>query len=304
MKKIALTTLLVVFSFNLYWSCDICGCSVHGNYWGGLQSSKNNSIGLAHTFFRFNTTHHDIGGLTTAKLHTLALSGNIAINEKWRLSGFVPLMKISFSENGQTSYYTNLADAPVYVGKTIYNSPDSLKWRHLWVFNVGLKLPTGNYTNMNTSEVSFYNFRTGTASWDALLSSFYSISKRTHGASVEINYSINTPSKYKYWFGNNLNTQISLFTKTRIKRSALIPLIAYRFEHAQKDLSNMVERLYTGGYAHYATLGFMLRNDNFMFDVNYALPFKHNISEGIVTPFNKTQLRIIYFLKSKNHEKN
>ena len=298
MKKTAITMLLI-FSLSVYWSCDICGCSVHGTYLGGLQTTSKNSFGLAHGYFRFNAMHHDVNELSSANINIATLNANISINDKWRVFAFAPIMSVSLKENNVSSRYTNFGDAAIYAGRTIVNTPDSLVWRQLWVVNGGIKLPTGNYTNMDNSEISFYNFRTGTASWDVLVSSFYSISKRDKGASLELNYSLNTPNRYGYWFGNNLSSQASFFTKTRVKQMAFIPLLAYRFEHAQKDLNNMVERRFTGGYAHYAVGGFMLRNDKFLIDFSWALPFSHNISEQRVTPFSKTQLRINYFLKSK-----
>jgi hypothetical protein len=298
MKQSAITLLMTLF-LNAYVACDICGCSVHGTYLGGLQATTKNSFGLAHNYFRFNAIHHDANSLSSAQINIFTLNGNVAINEKWRVFALVPFVNVNFTEQGINNRYFNVGDASLFASRIVLNTPDSLLWRHLLVVNGGLKLPTGNYGNMNTAEVSFYNFRTGTASWDVVFSTFYSLSKKSKGVSAEVNYSLNTPNKYDYWFGNNFSSQLSVFSKNRIKQMAFIPLLAYRFEHAQKDLNNMVEKRFTGGYAHYATAGFMLRNEHLMLDVNLALPFSYNISEGSVTPFSKTQLRIIYFLKSK-----
>lgn len=306
MKKIIIV-LLTLFSGMEASACDICGCGVGGNYIGILPEFHKHIVGIR---YRYNSlrTHIGAGGATTylttgEKYNTVELWGGWNVGKKFRIMATIPYAFNERSNQGNVNTKNGIGDISINGFYRVLNSSnpifaDKLLVQSIWIGG-GIKLPTGKYKpadKLNTSQNTNL-FQLGTASYDFSLQAMYDIRLQDMGMNVSAVYKMNTANKYKYNYGNRLNTTAQLYYKLRVKNKFTIsPNAGITYENSKKDIDNKIIVDVSGGKLLLGTLGVETNFKKIALGANWQTPLSQSLANGFVKANSRVMLHLSFML--------
>lgn len=290
--------LLLVFIFlspQMSFACDVCGCSVNANYFGILPQFNKNFVGV-----RFNQSYFDLQHTPSLfPKPEQAYSENLNRYEIWgryfisnRLIAFVniPWQFNMRKDQGVEQSYTGVSDASISLAYILFNTGDSVKqkWRNTLMLGSGIKLPTGKFRSDKPASI-----QTGTGTFDYHLNLIYTIRYKSYGMNADATYRINgTNDTYKY--GNRLISSFRFFYWKQQKTHSLLPNVGVLFETAQRDQSNNIPQLYTGGNGFYFSGGADIYIKRVVFGVNVSAPFAEHLNRGYARTQHRFSTQLLY----------
>jgi len=304
--KIVVLALLSVFSFQVSFACDICGCGV-GSYYTGILPEFNKKIfGLR---YRYNSiqTHIGPGGITSylttdETFRTTELWGGWTISKKFRLTGYIP---VSFNEKlnqGVLYKKSGLGDIGVQAFYQLFDKRNAHEKNFishsLWA-GVGIKLPTGKYdeAEKNNSQQSANTFQLGTASTDFTFNLYYDLRIQDFGINTSASYKVNTKNSSGYQYGNKLNTSVQAYYKIlAAKKIRIAPNVGVSWETAQKDDDKKFPVDVSGGNIVLQTLGAEISFGKIAVGGNWQRPLSQKLANGFVKANDRAMVHVSFML--------
>lgn len=303
MKRLFLFFILVS-GINYANACSVCGCSASNQYLGILPNSKSSFAGVQYQYREFQSTHETIEGaspeISKDYYHTVQLWGRYNLFRNLQLFAFVPYVYNERVENSVYSRNAGLGDVTVLANYRILGANcTGKKWQHNLLAGGGIKLPTGKYDRNDIKHnEGLPNIQPGTASFDFILNTNYTLQRNNTGINADVSYVITTPNKDQYKFGNRLSAGLLAFHNFAAGQLKLIPQAGGRYERNELDYSNYyysVKNTYSGGNQLFASAGLQAFRNNIGAQAMLHIPLSQNYSDGMVKSKYKTELGI-YFL--------
>lgn len=260
-------TLLIAVAFLAFLpamsACDVCGCSIGGNYFGILPQFHRHFVGFRYLNQSFQSAHN----------WRAAEQGNFNSDEHFQtadiLARFYPLRRLQMlvllpyhdfqrTESGVKIHTQGLGDASLMANFLLIDTGDSLRrsWKHTLSIGGGLKLPTGRHNlKDNEGEVLLENLQPGTGSTDFMLSAAYTLRKGYWGITGDVLGRFNTANRNDYRYGHRVSGSAKVFYWKKAGKISFLPNLGVFADYAgsSTDAGKTVSN--TGGGIMLGTLG-------------------------------------------------
>lgn len=288
MKKLLIFCTLLCATAGSLLACDVCGCSLGGNYYGILPQFRKNFIGLRWSQAKFYA--HMNHGAVLGEEHSndtyskVELWGRYYVSEKIQVFAFIPYSYNSMNGTEQKIKTDGIGDVSLLANYLLLNTGEdkTKKLRHTLLAGVGVKLPTGKYDLEDNGLIVNRNFQLGTGSVDFILSGVYTIRYRKIGLNSEAGYKINTRNKDEYLFGNQFHASTRVFYWQNIKSLSLLPNVGVYYEQAAQHKDKDIIQANTGGSAVLLSAGMELYYRNFSVGFTFQDPLKQNYNSDVI----------------------
>ncbi len=291
MKRIILL-LLLVFSINESYSCNLCGCN-SGNYFIGPYPQFNlHFIGLRYSFEGYHTRlNSDYSQFSNDFYQTTELIGGTNIGNRWQAMMFVPYNFYRSKSDDGTKNNSGLGDITLIGNYKLldrkYLSRDTETVFQQLFIGGGLKVPSGKFAVDTAEVVSSASIQPGTGSVDYLLNLIYSYQYKSWGFNFNSSYRFNG-SSHHYKFGNRLSLTAYAFRNFHAgDQISINPNIGLLFEDSGSNYKDHEKVTDTGGNDLLAAAGFEIRYKKLALGASIEEPMVSNISAGQT----KAQLR-------------
>lgn len=281
MKKIILL-FLICFSAIRSYSCDACGCSLGGNYFGILPQFNKNFAGLRWSqarFYAYMNHQSELLGPESSNdtYNKLELWGRFYVNKKIQVFAFLPYNSNSMNGTHQSVSSNGLGDVTLMANYLLINTgEDKIKrFKHTLVVGGGVKLPSGKYKLEDQGKLVNPNFQMGTGSTDFLLSTMYTIRYQKIGTNLETGYKINTHNSNNYHFGNQYHITSQVFFWQNVGSFSFLPNAGVYYELGEKHKADDIIQVNTGGSALLSSLGL----ETYYKTISLGFNFKHPLSQ-------------------------
>ncbi|MCC7504199.1 MAG: hypothetical protein IT259_02810 [Saprospiraceae bacterium] len=301
MRTLFIAVALLAFMPSMS-ACDVCGCSIGGNYFGILPQFHRHFIGLRWSEQQFNSSHTRAALLagddvTDEQFRTIDLLARFYPWQRVQILALAPYHDFQRTEHGLPIHTQGIGDVSVLANYIVFDSGDSLRrsWRHTLTLGGGLKLPTGKHTLYNTEgELIHPNMQPGTGSTDFMISAAYTLRKGAWGLSTDGIARLNTANNDEYRFGNRLSGSAKIFYWNKIGPFTLLPNLGVFSDYAQpnRDKGETVDN--TGGLVTLATSGLEVYTGRFSIGFTYQIPVYENLGDGAIDARNRWMATINY----------
>jgi len=307
-KYTPLYLLLIVsvlgFSSQKATACDVCGCSVGGNYFGILPQFQQHFIGTRYQYRTFQSEHltlfpGEIPLKTKETFHTTEIWGRFVPHPKFHLFAFIPYNYYVKDEKDMHTVVSGLGDISFMIHYVVFNSGDIVdkKWKQALQIGGGLKIPTGKSDWVqHEKSMLIPSLQAGTGSFDIPLSAIYTIRTGKWGANLEASYRINTLNPRGYKFGDRSVTSLRTFYWYGNSAFTILPHISLSYEYGFKDLEQEETQPYTGSELFLGGVGFDIYRNRFMLQVSTMSPLHQYIAQGQITARQRWNLGLAYQL--------
>lgn len=290
--RLFIVAVLVLFASSSAYACEVCGCSLGGNYFGILPQFHGHFVGLRHQYRSFRSEHLPLFNeseilVSHEYFHTTELWGRWNPSKKVQLFAFVPVNFMRKQEAGITTLENGLGDVSLIANVVLLNTGDDIRntWKHALQLGGGVKIPTGR-SNLKLADGEVNpNFQLGTGSFDFPLNAIYTVRYKRAGFSTEVNYRINTANHDGYRFGNQLNTAARLFYWQQAGLVNFLPSVGTLWEYAAQSLENGVRQDLSGGQSIWLTAGLDVFFNRFSVGVSYQQVMYQHLSDGQLTSY-------------------
>ena len=296
-------------------ACASCGCTLSSDFLSqGLSAKQGFMIDLRFDYLNQNQLRSGTGTISAVDASTRDMGSNevekytknqyvtlgidYIINRDWSVNLQVPYIKrthstlgvgsdgINPADEAYDSATSNLGDMKI-VGRYLGVTP-----QHNFAVSVGLKLPTGSYSQTGTStdpstpgEVAAIDpgLQPGTGSTDIIagLSYFDSLNRDwDYFSQVIYQAAVSHRSGYKPGNGFNLNLGLRYMDYRNV-----IPQLQLNIRNVQTDSGELADTVSTGGTLVYVSPGIITKlNDNTSIYAILQLPVYQNVSGIQLTP--------------------
>jgi len=295
-------------------ACDVCGCSVGGNYLGILPQYRQHFIGVRYDYQSFTSEHPPLFGgddriVSSEYFQTEEIWGRFYPHPRVQVFAFIPFHQYKKTEDGVTTLNEGLGDVSVLVNYVLINSGDSIKnsVKHRLQFGGGIKLPTGRNNMGSENEDPIANLQPGTGSYDFLFNAIYTIRYKKFGLNNEFSYRINTASNRDYKFGNRVNIASQVFYWQNLGGLTFLPQAGFRYEYADMDYINYPQKELqdlSGGSRYLATAALDLYIGSFSAGVSWTKPVYQDFASGNIKSHDQWSLKLIYLFNKRKNESN
>lgn len=263
-------------------ACDVCGCSIGGNYFGILPQFHRHFVGLRWSEQSFQSAHSRSAAQagrfdSEESFRTVDLLGRFYPFRRVQMLVLVPYHTFRRLEDQQTINTQGLGDLSFLASYILLDTGDSLRrqWRHTLTVGGGIKLPTGRHSLTTTEgELLHPNLQPGTGSTDFMVTAAYTLRRGKWGFSADALGRLNTINKSRdYQMGNRLSGSVKAFYWKNVRRFTFLPNAGVFADAAQANTgdSNFTEG--TGGAITLATVGL----DVYMGNCSAGLTFQQPV---------------------------
>ena len=279
MRTLFIAVALLAFTAKVS-GCDVCGCSVGGNYFGILPGFHRHFVGLrwsAETSYTaLSADALEAGHIhSVEQFNTLDMLARLYPARRWQTLVLAPFRDFRQTESGVASRARGLGDVSLLASYVLFDTGDSLRyrWRQTFSLGGGLKLPTGRYNSTATDGSRLNpNLQTGTGSTDFLLTAAYTLRRGAWGAAADVLARINTSNPHQYLFGNRLSGSAKCFYWANLRRVALLPNAGVFADAAQANRDRGARIEGSEGLSTFATLGLDAYAGHFSAGVTFQPP--------------------------------
>lgn len=270
--------------------CDVCGCSIGGNYFGILPQFYRHTVGLrwseqssrsAHSLSNARAGRFD----SDESFKTVDVVGRFYPFRRVQMLVLAPYHDFRRLENDRTTRTRGLGDVSLLASYILLDTGDSLrrKWKHSLTFGGGVKLPTGRHNVANAEgELLHPNLQPGTGSSDFLLTAAYTIRRGAWGLSTDVTGRINTANRQGYKMGNRLSAAAKVFHWKNAGRFTFLPNAGVFADAAEANEGDFDFTEGTGGAITFATFGLDVYMGSFSAGFTFQQPLWQNLGDGKV----------------------
>jgi hypothetical protein len=272
-------------------ACDVCGCSIGGNYFGILPQFHRHFVGLRWSEQSFQSAHSrsaaEAGRFDSEESFSTAdLLGRFYLSRRVQMFALAPYHFFHRVEDNQTVNTQGLGDVSVMAGYILLDTGDSLrrKWQHSLTLNGGVKLPTGSHKLTNPEgELLHPNLQPGTGTTDFMLSVMYTMRHGAWGFTADALARLNTPNQQTgYQFGNRLSGGAKFFYWQNAGRFLLLPNAGVFADAAQVNEGDVDFTEGTGGGIVFGTIGLDAYLGHFSLGFTFQQPVWQHLGNGKV----------------------
>ena len=280
-------------------ACDSCASSVSNMGMGLLTDYRSNFISLSYLESRFeSSSEYDYSVSDRFSQMDLSLRFSLGKSKRLRLMARLPFGKNLRKSGNAELAIQGLSDINFRANYVLINSLVLGDKTALYLeAGSGIVLPTGKFDEQIHDKNLPENFNIGKGAF-AYTFQLNTVFNRDKGGLVFNNvFQLNENTKSGYHFGNQLNSQLTLFRTFQKDDVKLIPNVGLTFEKTFSDVyanGNNVSQ--TGGKAMYFSTAFNFKIENWFAGVSYATPLSENFSDGAVNAKGKMafQLSLIF----------
>ena len=248
-----------------------------GPQFAGLQ--KRSSSGRRHSSgsYFFQDTEVD------ERFQIMDVWGKFYVNRKLQIAVNIPIEfnDYRFDEKVQTEVQ-GLGDISALGIYQVYNTKADTNnnWRQRFSLGGGVKLPTGNFKELQNGDLIEEDLQLGSGSLDFILLSSYQVRYKKLGLRGLFTYKINGKNNLDYSFANGLNLSGALFYQWNAwGKNTLIPEAGIYYEEAERDTRGSEVVMNTGGKVLFATYGVKVVRMPFIFEFNYQYKMDENLND-------------------------
>jgi hypothetical protein len=287
MKKIIVTTAIILFSIISAKACDICGCGLGNYYLGMMPQFSHKFFGVRYQFRNFHTIiANDPTQFSHDYYKTIELWGGWNIGKRWQVIALLPYNFVHQVSDDGISNNQGLGDVAVLLNYKVFDKTASAMSskvisQQLW-FGGGIKAPTGRF-NIDATDpelIAIANKQTGTASTDFMLNSMYNVRIDKFGVNTAASYKINTTNKDKYTFGNKFSVNTIAYYVLRKNAVGFMPNIGMSYENTASNTLDKVKVDQTGGHLLATSAGVEISYKRITLGANMQLPLSQNFASG------------------------
>ncbi len=295
MRTLILAAALLAF-LPAAFSCDICGCSIGGNYFGILPQFHQHFIGIRWSEQRFQSAHSKsaakAGQYDSRELfRTTDILGRFYPARRVQVMVLLPYHDFSRIEGRERLHTQGIGDISVLGSYILFDSGDSIhrSWQHTLSIGAGLKCPTGSSERRSgEGKLIHPNMQPGTGAFDYMLTLAYTIRHGAWGVSFDAQGRLNgRNSALDFKMGNRLNGAAKVFYWTKLGPCTLLPNAGLFADVAQQNEGDFDYTFGTGGHIELATLGIDVYMGHFSTGFTFQQPLRQNIGQGKV--FNQNR---------------
>ncbi len=287
MRSLLCTVMLLAFC-SAASACDVCGCSIGGNYFGILPQFHRHFVGFRYSEQSFQSAHSQkaaqLGDFDSAeRFRTVDVLGRFYPTRRLQILTLVPYHDFRRIEGDVLTHSQGLGDASVLGSFILLDTGDSLRhsWQHTLTVGGGLKVPTGRHGLKNSEgEVLHENLQPGSGTTDFLLSAAYTIRKGGWGFSADVLGRLNTTNRNDYHFGNRISSSVKAFYWKNLRKFSLLPNAGIFTDIADESRDGNTYLSETGGIATLATLGLDVYAGHFSFGCTFQQPVYQQMGGG------------------------
>lgn len=276
MKTFISVAVAMVIAANAF-SCDVCGCSLGGNYFGILPLYGKNFVGLRWSQASFHSYIYPTPNIPAQQSNDtyakMELWARYYLTKRVQLFAFIPYAYNSMNGTDQVVRAQGLGDLSLMANYVIFNnSMEKSDWKQTLIAGGGIKLPTGKFSLTDKGKIINRNFQMGTGSVDLNLNAVYTIRYKKVGLNIESGYKINTRNNSDYLFGNQFRFSSQLFFWQTAGPISLLPHAGANYELAAMHHDGDIIQVNTGGSAVLASAGLDIYVGRFTVGVNIQQP--------------------------------
>ncbi|GAA4457146.1 hypothetical protein [Rurimicrobium arvi] len=243
-------------------ACDVCGCSANIQSLGLLPQFSNNFVGLQYLTYHSVSNHPALfegkpDEHTEQQFRSLQLWGRIRLSQRFQLLAFVPYLHNTNQDTSASITKSGIGDVTLMVNYSVPLKRPS-KGERLLLAGLGIKAPTGHYDSLANTGTGLPNVQTGTGSWDMNGNLSYTRRFSRWGYNAEGSFSMTTPNRSRYKFGNKTALALNAFYWKKSGAFTFVPQCGLRVEHALHDYDNYDKKWLneqTGGVLSFVTAG-------------------------------------------------
>lgn len=280
MKNTLLTLIILTFSYSAN-ACDICGCSLGGNYFGILPLYNKNFVGLRWSQASFSSNIAATQNLTAQTSHDtyqkIEVWGRYYLTKRIQLFAFVPYMYNQMDGTDQVVSARGLGDINVMANYVLLNTAEEKSdFKQSLIAGGGIKFPTGRFSLTDKGKIINRNFQKGTGSVDFNLNAVYTLRYKRTGVNLETGYKINTRNGVDYLFGNQYRASSQLFFWQKVGPVSILPHAGMIYEQAAMHKDGDIIQVNTGGTAWLASGGIDIYVNRFTVGLNCQEPLSQH----------------------------
>jgi len=281
MKKIIVLSILLVAVIQHGVACDICGCSLGGNYFGILPLYNKNFIGLRWSQAKFHSymapTQNMSSQHSNDTYNKMEVWGRFYVAKRVQVFAFIPYVYNDMNGSDQNVSAHGLGDINVMTNFVVVNTSDNKSdFKHMLIGGGGMKLPTGKFSMTDKGKIINRNFQVGTGSLDFNLNVVYTLRYKKTGINVESGYKINTRNRDEYLFGNQYRASAQLFFWHKAGLFSFLPHGGINYEQAARHRNGEIIQVNTGGSAWLGSGGIDVYIGRVTVGVNYQKPISQH----------------------------
>lgn len=305
LKIVLLLLAVVCLSSTKVQACDVCGCSVGGNYFGILPQFQQHFVGLRYQQRSFNSTHLTLFPgekplQTQERFYTTELWGRYVPHRKVHLFAFVPYNYFTKDENDVHAVVSGLGDINFMAHYIVFNNGNDTdrKWKQALQLGTGVKAPTGKSDHVQAySGLLIPSLQAGTGAFDIPFSAIYTIRNGKWGLNAEANYRWNLTNIRNYKFGDRITSSLRTFYWYSNRGVTMLPHISLGYEYGFRDTDSDVEAEYTGSKSVLAGAGVDFYFGRFILNSSAQLPLYQHIAQGQIKADPRWNLGIAFQIK-------
>ncbi len=286
MKYGIATLILIAIASAGATACDVCGCSLGGNYFGILPLYNKNFVGLRWSQASF---HSYIAPTQTLDAQTsddtyskMELWSRYYLSKRIQLFAFIPYVYNDMNGTDQKVQADGLGDISVMGNYAIVDTGSENKdFKHLLMVGGGVKLPTGHFSLTDKGKIINRNFQMGTGSVDFNLNAVYTVRYKKTGINFETGYKINTRNSSGYLFGNQYRASAQAFFWQKFGPVSILPHAGMNYEQAATHMDGDIIQVNTGGTALLGSGGMDFYVSRFTVGVNYQKPVTQHYNSDV-----------------------
>ncbi|MBK8555713.1 MAG: hypothetical protein IPL65_08070 [Lewinellaceae bacterium] len=296
------TAVVLLLCAGTLQACDVCGCSVGGQYAGILPQFHRNFIGTRISGQTFRTAHSAWAlandyEVSEEVVYSIDLLARMYVGRRIQILGVVPYLNFQRNGEGSTANTSGFGDVAIMASYVLLQSDahPQHRWQQQLLLSGGLKMPTGPSRLMDGSGLVLpAGLQPGTGSWDMLTGVNYTIRQGAWALNTDILARFNTASQNAYRFGNRLSASTRLFYWQKTGKSTLLPHTGALLELANRDVDPAGLTEATGGYAVWGSLGADWIYGHFALGANYLIPIHQYLGTGRTESRQRWNLSINY----------
>lgn len=270
-------------------ACDVCGCSIGGNYFGILPQFQRHFVGLRWSEQSFRSAHSQSAAQSghfdsDEHFRTVDVLGRFYPTRRLQVLTLVPYHDFRRTESGVLTQVQGLGDVSVLGNYILLNTGDSLRrrWQHTLTLGGGVKIPTGQHQlRSDDGAVLLPNLQPGSGSTDFMLSATYTLRRGAWGMNADLLARLNTANKQAYRFGHRLSGSAKIFYWKNLRRAlTLLPNAGVFADAAQPNRDGRYDADATGGFITLATAGLDVYAGRFSTGFTFQQPVYQHLGEG------------------------
>ncbi|MCW5922699.1 MAG: hypothetical protein KIS77_10155 [Saprospiraceae bacterium] len=284
-------------------ACDVCGCSIGGNYFGILPQFHRHFVGLRWSEQSFQSAHSrnaaEAGHFDSDEsFRTVDLLGRFYPFRRIQMLVLMPYHDFRRLEGAQTTHTQGLGDASIMAGYILLDTGDSLdrKWQHTLTLNGGVKLPTGDHNRTSPEGKLLHpNLQSGSGTTDFMLAATYTLRRGAWGFTADALGRLNTTNRqHDYRFGNRISGSAKAFYWKNKGRLTFLPNAGVFADAAQANTGDRDFTEGTGGAIALATAGLDVYMGRFSTGFTFQHPFWQHLGDGKVHSRNRWMATLNY----------